>query len=82
MRAAYALFAGETGEKELALEMGENLASPSYFYANLYLGLYAEARGDETMARKYISAAAKSPYCASGDYMCSLALVHKRVRGW
>ncbi|CAM9404504.1 unnamed protein product [Choristocarpus tenellus] len=86
MRAAYSMFAGESGERELALEMGDgntlSSASPSYFYSNLYLGLYAEARGDETLAQKYISAAVKSPYASSGDYMHALAKVHQQLRGW
>ena len=63
------------------------LASPTddaagEFYADLYLGLYNEAKGDVTLAREYIRAAAKSPYGKSRDYMHALAVVHKEQRGW
>lgn len=65
MRAAYALFKGDSTEKDLAKQMevassanrnGEDASRTTsgapYFYANLYLGLYAEAKGDEVLARK------------------------------
>jgi hypothetical protein len=54
----------------------------SAFYANLYLGLYAEARGEGDLARNYISAAVNSSYGQSGDYMWHLSRVHKQRRGW
>lgn len=66
VRAAYALFAGDCDEKELAKQMETGSSSANgkksaregaqsvaaYFYANLYLGLYSEARGDATLAQK------------------------------
>lgn len=68
MRAAYALFAGYGDAEDLARQMktgssskagaavGSSGSKPAaiapYFYANLYLGLYAEARGDVPLARK------------------------------
>lgn len=95
MRAAYALFSGESDELELARQMkigtadlpvGSSGNKPAalapYFYANLYLGLFAEAKGDAELARRYITAAAKSDYGASGDYMYDLAKVHIVVRDW
>ena len=59
MRAAYSLFLGETKESELAKQMVESKASvnsdakasAAYFYANLYLGLYSEAKGNDDLAR-------------------------------
>ena len=52
------------------------------FYADLYLGLYNEAKGDVALAREYVRAAAASPYGESRDYMHALAVVHKAQRGW
>jgi hypothetical protein len=74
------VFAGDAPEQELAL-IGQQ-DERSHFYANLYLGLYAEARGDAALARQYIGAAVSSPYRSSGDYMWSVAAVHKQVREW
>ncbi|CAM9217432.1 unnamed protein product [Ectocarpus sp. 12 AP-2014] len=89
MRAAYSLFKGDASESDLAKQMevsaGSNGVADSgapYFYANLYLGLYSEAKGDDVLARKYISAAVRSPYSKSGDYMCDVARVHQQARGW
>ena len=79
MRAAYNLFQGTGTEADLEAA-GRDVASR--FYSDLYLGLYAEARGDAATAQRYISAAANSPYAISGDYMHSLAVVHKKLRGW
>ncbi len=57
MRAAYALFNGDSTEGDLAKQMelapgNVNASGAPYFYANLYLGLYAEAKGDAVLARK------------------------------
>lgn len=58
MRAAYSLFLGESKEGDLAKQMEAGTANNAvgsgapYFYANLYLGLYAEAKGDEALARR------------------------------
>lgn len=63
MRAAYSLFKGDGTESDLAKQMdvasgnrtGGDVGGTSgapYFYANLYLGLYAEAKGDAVLARK------------------------------
>lgn len=55
----------------------------SRFYSSLYLGLYAEVRGEQDKARSYMNAAAADPYGpATNDYMWSLAVVHKQLRGW
>ena len=57
--------------------------SRSRFYSSLYLGLYAEAKGETTKARNYINAAATDPYGPmTNDYMWSVAVVHQKLRGW
>lgn len=58
MRAAYAMFLGESKEDELAMQMTKSAinddakSATAYFYANLYLGLYSEAKGDDALAQK------------------------------
>jgi aryl-alcohol dehydrogenase-like predicted oxidoreductase len=55
------------------------------FYADLYLGLWAEAQGNETAARRAISAANESAYCRAppkGEYMHHVARIHLIRRGW
>lgn len=82
MRRAYELFMGKCTEEDLAKE-GATPASSAAFYALLYLGLYAEARGEGDKARNYIQASVATPYGKAGrDYMASLARVHLSVRGW
>ncbi|CAM9719444.1 unnamed protein product [Scytosiphon promiscuus] len=92
MRAAYSLFKGDSTESDLAKQMevasakNDARAGAAYFYANLYLGLYAEAKGDDIMTSapvSHMSAAVRSSYAKStGDYMGDVARVHQRVRGW
>lgn len=53
------------------------------FYADFYLALYSECRGETTKAAAYIQQALKTPYAsASNDYMVACARVHAKIRGW
>eukprot|EP00667_Euglena_gracilis_P020167 EG_transcript_21772 len=79
MRAAYALFQGRAAERDLEAVGADRRTA---FYSNLYLGLYAEAKGQTDEARRRITAAVNSPYRDSGDYMYGVAQVHQRLRGW
>ena len=82
MRAALRLFQGASDEAPLQT-FASSSNSGDNFYANLYLGLWREAQGDATGARRFIKEAAGSPYAkASGDYMADLARVHAQRRGW
>jgi len=55
----------------------------SCFYADLYYGLYAEARGNSTAARAHLRRAGLSEYgAATDDYMYWVARVHNAVRKW
>jgi hypothetical protein len=55
----------------------------SAFYADMYLGLLAEAQGQSETARERMVAAARSEYGQeSGDYMWHLSKVHCQRRGW
>jgi hypothetical protein len=58
-------------------------APSDLFYARLYLGLLAEARGDAQAARAAIESALRTQYAsASADYMIAAARVHAAQRGW
>ena len=51
------------------------------FYAALYLGLLAEAAGDQAASKSWISkAVANKDHGATGDYMYGLAKVHEARR--
>lgn len=80
MRVAYSLFRGDASQADLARL--SKVDERNYFYSNLYLGLYNEAQGEESLARTYIQSAAKSQWGRSGDYMHALAVVHMKERGW
>lgn len=85
MRTVYTLFRGEDESKDMErLERAaSNGSSSDQFYASLYLGLFAEAKGQADKARVWIERAASNPYARnSGDYMADLARVHLLVRGW
>merc|ERR1712129_213789 len=84
MRTVYNLFRGEdeSAAFELLLKQTEGIGSDQ-FYAALYFGLYAEAKGDDAEAKRWLSVAANSNYGKiSRDYMADLARVHVRLRGW
>lgn len=80
MKVAYDLFKGKATCEDLA--QAGTASEGSSFYANLYLGLYHEAKKENDLARLYINAAVKSKYSISGDYMWYLAKVHKEIRQW
>lgn len=84
MRAVYKLFRGEEEAKSTAtLAKMAAGTGVNEFYASLYLGLFAEAKGDKEGARRWLSQAAVADHGKnSGDYMGDLARVHMAVRGW
>ncbi|HVX11909.1 MAG TPA: tetratricopeptide repeat protein [Pirellulales bacterium] len=78
MMQIYALFAGRAKPDDVmaAVQAGEPAAEESHhrqFYAELYLGLYREALGDETDARRHLRAAVDHKI---GHYMWDVAKVH------
>lgn len=84
MRAVYKLFRGDDEAESLAVL--QNMASngdADAFYAALYLGLFAEAKGKVEEAKRYIAKSVSTEYGkTSNDYMADLARVHLAVRGW
>lgn len=82
MRAADEMFAGAGSADVLATKGAKRPGSSDEFYADLYLGLYAEAQSHPDLARMYITRAVDHPYARGSDYMVDVARVHKKVRGW
>ena len=74
MRQVYELYSGTiTPDEVMAATDGRPGA---VFFAHLYLGLYAEALGDEETALEHIRAAADDDYARVGGYMHTVAVVH------
>jgi lipoprotein NlpI len=74
MSEVYAMFRGELAPGEVLAAAGN--AAGAQFFAHLYVGLYAEALGDDDAARAGISAAASERYAPVGGYMHMVARVH------
>lgn len=80
MMQVYALFRGQAKPEDVlaAAQAGQPSAkelNQRLFYAHLYLGLYAEAGGDQKQAREHIRKAAED-YKVVGHYMWDVARVH------
>ena len=78
-----ALFAGNAKPEDVlaAAKAGnpsESQLQERMFYANLYLGLYYEAVGDDALSREHIKAAVKD--FRPGNYMWEVARVHQMLR--
>jgi lipoprotein NlpI len=78
MTEIYALYAGRGAEKEVLAAVGRGKPGDAErrlreFYARLYLGLYAEAGGDATGARRHLQAAVDQRV---GGYMWQVARIH------
>lgn len=78
MMSIYALYAGKAKPEDVAAAVAGGEPAPEelnrrQFYAELYLGLYYEAAGDEQQARRHIDEATKHPI---PHYMSDVARVH------
>jgi lipoprotein NlpI len=81
MMQIYALYSGQGNEQAVidAITAGDPAPAESnarQFYAELYLGLYAEATGDKAAAQRHIDAAEKHKI---SHYMWDVARVHADV---
>jgi lipoprotein NlpI len=80
MAEIYELFAGR-GSPDAVLRAAAKDATPqAAMYANLYLGIYFEAAGDNDKARASIRKAAAASI--DDNYMHDVAKVHVRQRHW
>ena len=74
MREVYGMLSGsQTAEDVMAATNGRPSAE---FFAHLYLGLYAEALGNQPEAVEHIRAAAVDDYAQVGGFMHTVARVH------
>lgn len=78
MRQVYELYAGELAPEDV-IAAGQGPSGE--FFAHLYLGLYAEALGDNDTALEHIRTAAEDRYSRVGGYMHSVARVHLSLLG-
>jgi len=77
MREIYQMFRGALSPDDV---LAAGRADPSaQFYAELYVGLYYEAYGDEARARRHLRIAASKQFAAFG-YMHRVAELHPLVR--
>ena len=74
MRQVYDMFRG-TLTPDRVLEAAGSQAS-AQFYAQLYVGLYFEALGQDAQALQHITAAADDRFARAGGYMHTVARVH------
>eukprot|EP00980_Cylindrotheca_fusiformis_P013925 scaffold3618_cov129-Cylindrotheca_fusiformis.AAC.25 len=84
MSMVYSLFRGDASEQDLAIA-GHSGGPADEFYALLYLGLFNEARGENSKAENYMRSAVKTKYAkavGSKDYMVDVARVHCSLRHW
>ncbi len=72
------LFAG-TMKPEDVLRIGEKAGGAAKFYAELYVGLYYEALGQDDESLRFLALAAENP-AAKNSYMGDVARVHVALR--
>ena len=77
MKEVHQLFAGNT-TPDAVLAAGEKGGNGGRFYADLYVGLYFEAVGEDEKALQHITKAAENP--SAGHYMGDVARSHLIVR--
>jgi lipoprotein NlpI len=79
MKEIYDMFKG-TLPPEAVLKAAGN-GSSSQFFAELYVGLYYDALGDDARARQHLTIAASPRFADAGGYMYRVAQLHPRIRG-
>jgi lipoprotein NlpI len=79
MREIYQMFSGTLAPGAVLAAAGDGLSAR--FYAELYVGLYHEATGNDRLALEHLRTAASDRYARAGGYMHTVATLHPRVRG-
>ncbi len=74
MRQVYEMFRGALTPDQVLEAAG--LQASAQFYAQLYVGLYFEALGQDAQALQHITAAADDRFARAGGYMHTVASVH------
>jgi lipoprotein NlpI len=78
MREVYQMFRGAMLPRDVIDVAGTDLGAQ--FYAQLYVGLYYEALGEDARAREHLRVAAEERFARAGGYMHRVARVHLDVR--
>lgn len=78
MREIYEMFKGTMSPDAVLKAAGNELSAQ--FYAELYVGLYYDALGDDARARQHLTTAASSRFASAGGYMYRVATLHPRIR--
>lgn len=78
MREVYQMFQGTLAPEKVIAAAGRNASGQ--FYAELYVGLYYEAIGNEALALTHLKTAAAPRFASAGGYMHTVATLHPRVR--
>jgi lipoprotein NlpI len=78
MRQVYEMFRGNMTPEQVLAAAGNQ--SEGQFYAQLYIGLYFEAIGNDQRALQHITAAAADRFERDGGYMHTVAKVHLALR--
>lgn len=78
MAQIYEMFRGVRDPDDVVATAGARTGP--LFYAHLYVGLYSEARGDESRALEHMRLAAADRYETAGGYMHTVARIHLTLR--
>ncbi|HLG60040.1 MAG TPA: hypothetical protein VI485_32165 [Vicinamibacterales bacterium] len=78
MREIYQMFRGSLSPEAVLAAGGDSQSGR--FYAELYVGLYYEATGNDQKALEHLRAAASDRYASAGGYMHTVAKLHPRLR--
>jgi lipoprotein NlpI len=78
MREIYQMFRGSLSPEAVLAAGGDSQSGR--FYAELYVGLYYEATGNDQKALEHLRAAASDRYASAGGYMHTVATLHPRLR--
>jgi lipoprotein NlpI len=78
MRQVYEMFRGNVTPEQVLAAAGNQ--PDGQFYAQLYIGLYFEAIGNDRLALQHITAAAADRFARDGGYMHTVAKVDLALR--
>jgi tetratricopeptide (TPR) repeat protein len=78
MREVYLMFQGTLPPEKVLAAAGDGLSAR--FYAELYVGLYYEAMGDQARALEHLKAAASDRFARADRYMHTVARLHPAIR--
>jgi len=79
MREVYEMFRGTMTPEAVLAAAGQSPSSR--FYAELYVGLYYEATGNQAAALTHLKTAASDQFANAGGYMHRVAVLHPLLTG-